>query len=529
MKFKKKFVVAMIVPMIFWAYSYGDTAQEPAEKPQPGPTSKGFYYDAKTDRYFTDGSSSFSIRPSEQNNKFVDRIEVSIDDSPFGPYSGKVHFEKEGVHQIRFRAADPVLNWSPLQEFRVFVDMTPPSSSVTWLGFTFQGSSHLFVSPSSMLTVTSQDALSSVAHVRYEENGKTLEYNHHVQFKTDGEHRIRFAAIDNVGNQEAWKDIRFLVDSKPPTTRSEVTGLTYKTDKVTYVNSGAQVRLMATDEGSGVQFIKYQVNGAPQISYENPVAIVKKRTEIRYRSVDQVGNPEPWNVMLFLQDATPPALAVEKVGRFVASGGKIFATPGFEFAIKAKDEEAGVDRLLVTEQGKQQQNLAGEKHSFTQPGEYQVSFKAIDRVGNRSETEPYRVIIDSQPPKSEVQAMERIVPVDNLFVSGVPNKLEIISRDDGVGTDRIEYSFDGKSFTPYTHAIDLAQLSNPQLTLHFRATDRLGNKEATQTMNFLLRREGPKIDLFVESEKHPEVPLSVFKKGDLRQLEKRGPASTPGE
>src|SRR5271156_6310242 len=78
---------------------------------------QGFFYDSKTNRYFSDGKSSFIIRPVE-DPKYLEKIELSLDEGDFQTYSGKMKFDQEGFHLVRFRASDPVLNWSPLQEFR---------------------------------------------------------------------------------------------------------------------------------------------------------------------------------------------------------------------------------------------------------------------------------------------------------------------------------------------------------------------------------------------------------------------------
>src|ERR1700722_7806717 len=97
------------------------------------PSGQGFYYDAKTNRYFSDGKTSFAIRAVE-DPKYLEKIEVSLDEGDFQVYSGKMKFDQEGFHLVRFRASDPVLNWSPLQEFRIYVDLTAPKSFAFWHG-----------------------------------------------------------------------------------------------------------------------------------------------------------------------------------------------------------------------------------------------------------------------------------------------------------------------------------------------------------------------------------------------------------
>ena len=89
-----------------------EEANQP-EKPVMTEASYGFHYDSVNDRYFTNGKSSFSIRPIE-DQRYLDKIEVSIDGSDFSDYSGKLQFKTEGEHHVRFKASDPVLNWSEI-------------------------------------------------------------------------------------------------------------------------------------------------------------------------------------------------------------------------------------------------------------------------------------------------------------------------------------------------------------------------------------------------------------------------------
>src|SRR4051812_7521074 len=105
---------------------------------------QGFYYDAKTNRYFSDGKSAFVIRPVE-DPRYLEKIELSLDEGDFKVYEGRMKFDQEGFHLVRFRASDPVLNWSPLQEFRIYVDLTPPRSFAFWHGPSFQKDSVTYV------------------------------------------------------------------------------------------------------------------------------------------------------------------------------------------------------------------------------------------------------------------------------------------------------------------------------------------------------------------------------------------------
>jgi hypothetical protein len=473
-------------------------------------TGQGFYYDSRTNRYFSDGKSSFIIRPVE-DPKYLEKIELSLDEGDFQTYSGKMKFDQEGFHLVRFRASDPVLNWSPLQEFRIYVDLTPPKSFAFWHGPSFEKDSLTYVGPQSVLQIAAQDTVSGVSQIIWDEGGKSGAFPGQVRFKTEGEHVIHFFAVDNVGNREPVQELKFVVVAKPPTTKADIHGQTYKTDAGLYVNSGSEILLSGQDAGSPIKAIEYQINGGLVTEYHHPIPVIEKKLELRYHGVDGVGNQEPWKTLTVFQDTMPPMIAVEKIGTHMTSGGRIYATPGFALNVTARDDETGLKEIMISRDGKSFDKAPGGKIVFDQPGEYHFFAKASDRVGNTVEANPYTVIIDNQPPKTMVKTNDKLVQKDGVFVSAIPNQLEFIATDDGVGVDRTEVSYDGKTWVSAGRAIEITQWSQSKRTVYFRSIDRLGNREAVQSMTIVLRTEGPKVDLFVEQGDLPEVPLSQLK------------------
>jgi hypothetical protein len=367
-------------------------------------TGHGFHFDGKTGRYFSDGKSSFIIRPVE-DPKYLEKIEVSQDEGDYRVYEGKLSFDSEGFHLIRFRASDPVLNWSPLQEFRIYVDLTAPRSFPYWHGPSFQKDSTTFVSSQSVLQISAQDTVSGVSQVVWKdgEQGKPAGFPGQMSFKGEGERVLQFFGVDNVGNREEAKEIRFAVDGKAPSTAAEIKGQTWKFENGLYVSAGSEVVLNAQDPGAGVKVTEYQINGGLVTEYRHPIPMTEKKIELRFRSQDQVGNYEAWKTMTVLQDTQPPLVSLEKQGPHMMSGGRIYAAPGFGFGISAKDDETGLREVMVSRDGKTFEKAPGGRIAFTQPGEFHFFAKAIDRVGNTAEANPYTVIIDNQAPKSTVK------------------------------------------------------------------------------------------------------------------------------
>ena len=173
---------------------------------------QGLYYDSEREKYFSNERSVFTIRPFDKDRGYLERIEVSIDGQDFKTYDGQLTFTSEGAHQIRFRAVDPVLNWSPIQIFRIYVDRTAPQGQYVWKGPTFNKGGGLFVNPQSELSIVAQDNLSGVDEIYWKSGDKSdfRKFPRSKTFEQEGIHIIETYSIDNVGNREATKSLSFM-------------------------------------------------------------------------------------------------------------------------------------------------------------------------------------------------------------------------------------------------------------------------------------------------------------------------------
>lgn len=477
----------------------------------------GVYFDSASGNYFSNSNPQFMIRPVG-DAKYVDRIEVSINEGSFESYSGTLKLGSEGLHTIKFRAVDPVLNWSPVQTFRVFVDLKAPSSSFSWQGKHKLGDV-TYVSSDATLTLSAEDNLSGVKKIVTKNGDKPLwTVNGPMRFPKEGPYELVWAAIDNVGNMENWRTYKFNVDMTPPKTQVKIQGTSTVKNQKTFINYGTSATLESTDAGAGVQFIEYKINHGPITRYSSPIVFSEAASELRFRAVDWVGNEEPWELVTVYQDTTPPALAVEKVGTYTLAEGKIFALPGFAFKVSANDAYAGLNKVLVSHDGKNfAEANADFEFKFSQPGVHQFQVKAVDKVNNTAESAPFIVVVDDKAPVTKIKPRQALVKKDEKnYLSGIPNMIDILGDDEGVGLKYIEYSYDGKNWTALKGPIDLATWEYAKQTLFYRGVDSLGNRETAQSLTIEILRNGPKVDLFVESDGLPNVPL--------RQIGDRKPA-----
>lgn len=472
---------------------------------------KGFFYDKERDKYFSNTKSVFTIKPASQT-EYLDKIEVSIDGAEFKRYEGALNFSSEGPHQVRFRAVDPVLNWSPIQTFRIFVDQTAPKSQVVWKGPTFEEGKKTFVNPKTQLNILAQDNLSGIASINWKQKDQFTPFRQASTFEVEGEQSFQIKSIDNVGNEESAYELRFIVDRKAPETVANIQGTQSKNEQVIYTTAGAQVALSSNDDKSGIQRIEYQINDGLVSTYKRPIVLSEAKTILKYRSIDNVDNKEEWKQMVIHQDSRPPRITLTKEGVHYTISGKIYALPGFSFTVRVNDEDSGTADRLVSFDGQKFTPNKESTFKFDNPGEYKFHFKAIDKVGNEEESNPFSLQIDNQAPNVTIKASDKLVPHGEYFLSSVPNRLSFETNDAGVGVERVEYSYDGKKFEVMANPIELSKWTDTKRTIHYRAIDRLGNMSEVKTIQIVVTTDGPKVELFVESENLPNIPLSKIKK-----------------
>lgn len=480
----------------------------------------GVHYDPVSEQYFVNDRPMFNIKPLGNSN-FLDRIEYSIDDVAFAPYTTGIKFSQEGVHTLRFKAVDPVNNWSPIQSFRIFADLTKPTSQLNWFGDSYVLNGKNFISPRSKLVITANDNLSGVSRVIYKKSeGQVSEYKGPHSFDKEGEYNLNFMAIDNVGNFEPWQIHSFVVDGTPPQTDIHLKGDSFKTKDKIYTRFGAVVELSSLDNGSGLKENEVKINGDEVQKYERPITLDKKVSRIKFRGIDNVGNEEKWQNFEVHVDSDAPEVKIKKIGNHHLLGGKVFATPGFKLEMNLNDKDSGIKAVTINNQEKAA--VQKDYMTFDKEGTFEVTLSAFDNVGNKSTPQNISVVIDNTPPISKTQTDVPMVEKDGILYSAVPNKLAILSDDQGVGVHQIEISYDGKVYHKLAGDIDFTTWKQPQKTIWYRSKDHLGNTEPEKKLTIAIRDKGPMVGLFVETDELGNIPLSEVrtKKGRTVSSEK---------
>ncbi|MBI5574460.1 MAG: lamin tail domain-containing protein, partial [Elusimicrobia bacterium] len=165
---------------------------------------------------------------SGADNIAFDRVEYNPDDNGYRAYSTPVTFISEGLHNLRYKSADKVGNWSAEKSYSVTIDTTPPGTTVDILDFSMIEDGKTYVGPQTRYVFLSTDAASGVYITNYKiDNGSwnPLTENSVMLNLVSGEHLISYYSVDRVDNTEPAKSFTVYVDTIPPAAPQGVTAL----------------------------------------------------------------------------------------------------------------------------------------------------------------------------------------------------------------------------------------------------------------------------------------------------------------
>lgn len=260
-------------------------------------------------------------------------------------------------------------------------------------------------------------------------------------------------------------------DTTAPAVSAAVTGT--RDPAGAYVGA-ATVTVTATDAGSGVAGVEYQIDDTSWQAYGAPVQVSAPGDHsVQFRATDRAGNVSQTGSVTFTvveandEDTTPPVTAAT-----------VDLVPGrATVTVTATDADSGVASVEYQLDG-------GAWTAYTVPvvvttaGAHMLHHRATDRAGNVSAVRmtPFTVVA---PP-----AEDTTPPVTTATVASTPGRatVTVTATDADSGVATIEYRLDGGAWTAYSTPVVVTTAG--EHTLGYRATDDAGNTAAVKSVTF---------------------------------------------
>ena len=462
------------------------------------------------------GTAAFMLHASDEGSG-VASVEYQVDGGAWLPYTTTVPFTDLGEHTVSFRATDVAGNVSEVGSVTFTVvedgeqDTTAPTVTAEVTGE--QDDNGAFVG-SATATLTATDDASGVESVEYDLDGAGwAPYTEPLVVDEPGEHTLVYRATDAAGNVSEESVTEFVVvadageDTTAPVVETQLSGA--QDEDGAYVGS-ASVQLTATDDGSGVASVEYDLDGAGWTEYTEAVVVDEPgRHTLAYRATDVAGNvTEPASLTFDVVagqggDTVAPTVDHRVMGGAKNEAGEYLSTVFLR--LLATDADSGVASVEYQVDGGEWLPYA-KQISVRTPGAHTVTYRATDVAGNVSalKTATFVIAGGEEPGDTDGPVVTAAVSGsrtrDGDFVASARVTLTAVDEESGV--DRIEFQADGGSWQRY--AAPVAFAADGQHVVRYRAVDGIGNVttgEVTFTVLQLVR------DRCVGSDVRPTVVI----------------------
>ncbi len=247
---------------------------------------------------------------------------------------------------------------------------------------------------------------SDLAEIVYSVNGgELMTYNGSVSLSEEGRNVITYSAVDVTGNVSSERAYTVVIDKTPPELTGTARGAAFVEDGLGYVRSDTVISLDATDNLSGVWAIYVSRDGDDFYRYGDFAYVPGEGAHTAWAyAVDNVGNRSVTYRVSGHVDNTPPTVRIFPRRPLSTVNGERFTSAGNALTVRASDEIAGVDVVMVSMNGGPYETYGGPL-ALDEPGRHMLRAKALDRLGNESEPVSLELTVDAVTPEPEIRAI----------------------------------------------------------------------------------------------------------------------------
>jgi hypothetical protein len=300
-----------------------------------------------------------------------------------------------------------------------------------------------------------------------------------VYFKNEGLNILYHPyAVDTVTKQivQPEKPVPFqiYVDGTPPvTTASFTTVASSVKGENRFYGKNTEIVITAKDEVSGVEHIYYSIDKGNFTEYIAPLKFdAEKSYEIRFYSVDNVGNVEKVGIRTFSIDMTSPISTIKFEGdvyeNVISGRSKII--------LSTSEKVTGIVRTVYQLDDQSEVQYIGPIYSANiSEGEHTLNYYSIDKLSNKETTKQVTFFVDKTPPIIIEDVLGDSYMANGKEYSSGRTKLKLTSIDNRAGVKSVYYSINGGEFQLYDKPFYLSNQKG-NLSIKSYAIDNVNNK-----------------------------------------------------
>ncbi|HEY2981129.1 MAG TPA: Ig-like domain repeat protein, partial [Anaerolineales bacterium] len=323
-------------------------------------------------------------------------------------------------------------------------------------------------------SASASDAVSGVTSFSYSLDGGTwASYDGSTFSLSDGEHTLEFRAQNAAGLQnETTQTVK--IDTLTPDLELSLTGTSGSNG---WYRSDVGAAASASDSGSGLEDLQYQLDGAAWTDYLNALTLTDGVHTLDVIATDAAGNETPLSQEIKV-DTLTPLINLSVTGTTGANG---WFVSNIQVGASASDAGSGVDAFEYSiDNGAWIAYTTSLSYTDSQRS---LKFRATDEAGNVTTTPAQPYGVDSVPPVIDMPAAWNL---------GQTVDYEVQDTQSGVGAVRIVIEDDLERFPKlswYDAAVseipwdgrfrDGTRAPDGEYLVTLKATDQAGNESIT--------------------------------------------------
>jgi len=231
----------------------------------------------------------------------------------------------------------------------------------------------------------------------------------------------------------------------------------------------------------------------------------------RVRTQDVWGLWGPYSTSTsFRLDATPPSVQVAYGSPTVLSGTTRFVAPATPIWLNATDGAGiGGEQVLYGLDGPPATLYSSPVTVPLPDGNHDLTYLAMDALGNTLPTQSVAVVVDGTPPSVSVEFGTPSVLVGATRFVTPATLIWLNATDGGVGTPGPQFGIDAPPSSPYSGAFVVALPDGPH-DVNFTASDLLGNQLGPETVVLVVDASAPSVAVVYGSPNVPTGPSTYI-------------------
>jgi hypothetical protein len=370
----------------------------------------------------------------------------------------------------------------------VHADGLAPVSGITFSGAPSYTSQDVdYYGKGHSYSLSSSDQISGVQSTFKSHDSDYTSYESPLDVTTEGENKIYYFSVDNVGNTEDTKISSFVLDLTPPVsnyTLSDVYG-----DNI--LGPTFNIGLESTDNLSGVKGTYYTIDDMSQRVYGSPIdlsGLSDGPHTLRFYSDDNVENEESMKELMFYLDKINPETQLVVIGD-QHEATYYYVSSRTTFELPATDNKAGVAKTSFSINKQDAQTYTTAFGLPNELGLHSITYNSEDNVRNVEEKETRTFYMDNKAPNTSIDyGKPQFFTRDTLFINQT-TPITIIPRDKHSGVQSTTTTVNnevqaGNEFTIPTEG---------HKEIVFSSVDMVNNQEENKTSRVYVDNSPPEI------------------------------------